>query len=258
MERTQPWKFPGNKPRLQCAPDGLVHSNLYDVNLVTYYRGFGGWDPPSPYSIHWDPALFISITLGFGSFTFPVAKTIGVFWDLVVGRGGQLLLVFLVYPTIRLAVVLVLEGRIAVLATFSRTFIERMSLNTMSNVLYNVVDTSIRQQPGKFGARLANSIRLIGGFVCCAYAIVFPTTVSAMTVYQAELTPYLSVPPKNSGILVEASQITIPENSLLDGYRIVLQDRVSTTNMDPEDEERLLACKKAQIFLFFIVYLQAG
>lgn len=105
-EKTQLWRYSGTHPRLQCAPDGLVHSNLWDVNLVTYYDN-GGWAVPSPYNLSWDPALFISVTLGFGTFTFPVAKTIDVFWDLIVERGGQLLLVFLINPTIRLAVILV-------------------------------------------------------------------------------------------------------------------------------------------------------
>ena len=49
----------------------------------------------------WDHRLFFSISLAYGNFTFSTAKTIDVFWDLIVGRGGQLLLSVLVYSALR-------------------------------------------------------------------------------------------------------------------------------------------------------------
>lgn len=45
----------------------------------------------------WDPSQFLDITLGFGSFQFGIAKGIDVGWDLIVGRGGQILLSLLSY-----------------------------------------------------------------------------------------------------------------------------------------------------------------
>lgn len=131
-----------------------------------------------------------------------------------------------------------------------------MSLTTPFNVLHNGVTGLFKPEPDKFGGTLPNALRLIAVFLCCAYAIAFPTVVSAMTGYQAELTPYLSVPPRDSGVLVDASQITIPDNVLLGGHRIGLLDNVATATLEPKNEERLLACKKSEIILIPSIYLR--
>jgi hypothetical protein len=45
----------------------------------------------------WDTNEFLDITLGFGLFDFGVAKGLDIGWDLIVGRGGQLILALLSY-----------------------------------------------------------------------------------------------------------------------------------------------------------------
>ena len=52
-------------------------------------------------SSYWDPSLFLSITFGFGNFSYAAAKGIDVAWDLIVGRAGQILLAIISYPILR-------------------------------------------------------------------------------------------------------------------------------------------------------------
>lgn len=54
----------------------------------------------APYLTLWDFSGFFEITLGCGRFTFTHAKLIDVGWDIVIGRGGQLLLALLSYRII--------------------------------------------------------------------------------------------------------------------------------------------------------------
>ena len=49
----------------------------------------------------WSKNYGLAITLGFGSFKFSVAKSIDIIWDLVVGRGGQVLAGVLLYYNFR-------------------------------------------------------------------------------------------------------------------------------------------------------------
>jgi hypothetical protein len=49
----------------------------------------------------WSKNYGLAITLGFGSFKFSVAKSIDIIWDLVVGRGGQVLAGILLYYNFR-------------------------------------------------------------------------------------------------------------------------------------------------------------
>jgi len=63
-----------------CLPDGIAVTR----------EEFGS------HSI-WDTSQFLDINLGFGWFEFGVAKGIDIGWDLIVGRGGQLILALLSY-----------------------------------------------------------------------------------------------------------------------------------------------------------------
>ena len=53
----------------------------------------------------WSKNYGLAITLGFGSFKFSAAKSIDIIWDLVVGRGGQVLAGILLYYDFRVPVI---------------------------------------------------------------------------------------------------------------------------------------------------------
>lgn len=75
------------------------------------------WDF-APYLTHWNFSEFFEITLGCGRFTFNNAKLIDVGWDIVIGRGGQLLLALLSYRIINSALLHSMETHPRSMPTF--------------------------------------------------------------------------------------------------------------------------------------------
>lgn len=138
---------------------------------------------------NWDPGSWLSVTLAFGSFSFSTAKAIDVSWDLIIGRGGQLLLAFLAYSTIR------------------RSFSHAM----MRTSWHMPVTTRLIFDPVSFTGLwaslkdLANrrwSWRLYAYIVMVIYISSFSTIVSAMTGYRATSSVYYRSDNNQSQILV--------------------------------------------------------
>ena len=72
-----------------CDPNGKPHVKAKDCSNDYNYNQY------------WDPSLFLSVTLGCGDLQYTSARVIDIFWDLVVGRGGQAVLALLAYPVVR-------------------------------------------------------------------------------------------------------------------------------------------------------------
>jgi hypothetical protein len=73
----------------------------------------------------WDTNQFLDITLGFGSFEFGVAKGIDIGWDLVVGRGGQILLALFSYRVCSAVLLHSMETRAVSLYTYTAVGFDR-------------------------------------------------------------------------------------------------------------------------------------
>ena len=87
--------FAPNNENWQCLPNGTaIPSSALSYTV-------------------WDPSQFLDITLGFGSFQFGIAKGIDVGWDLIVGRGGQILLSLLSYRVLSAVLVHSMETHCA-------------------------------------------------------------------------------------------------------------------------------------------------
>lgn len=142
-------------------------------------------------NVYWTtkpPGLFdtrfaFAINLGFGSFSYTIAKSLDLAWDLVVGRVGQALFTSFTYITFKRA-----------LTTSRRAY--EISYEKFLALTYS---------PGNFMAFLTyldDFVRPSGSFrqflmalaivYCTVYVLIFPTWVSAMTGYQAELKPFES------------------------------------------------------------------
>ncbi|KAK5674213.1 hypothetical protein LTS10_013050 [Elasticomyces elasticus] len=206
-----------------CYPDGSVHfAEQNHHNKPSYYppRPEDGHGDPSTNSLRkqaWVPALFLSITLGFGEFTFPVAKAIDVAWDLVVGRGGQFLLTMLTYPVVRKVLLYTLESKPVSFHEYSSiAFDSSVSATSLYPVLLG------QRASGFFrpsGTRywLHTAVLLIGG-----YLIVFPTIVSTMTGYQSAQQPVIKDPSNPEKYLNVSRKLFVPDLVVKDGERLSL------------------------------------
>lgn len=141
----------------QCAPD---------VTLVL---------PDQTLSPSWDAKYFFSITLAWGEFDLSTAKIIDVFWDLIVGTGGQLLLSLLAFSTMRRAIWTSVEKRPWHLPVLARLMLDPVSYMGLWSTLKDIY------QEGS---------GILAGFAFVITSILaFSTVVSAMRGYRSGMVP---------------------------------------------------------------------
>ncbi|KAI6843470.1 hypothetical protein KC340_g8260 [Hortaea werneckii] len=134
--------------------------------------------------------------MGFSGLTFSQAKAIDIFFDLVIGRGSQLLVALAAYPLLRRAVLRSMEVREFSLALVLPFFIERLSAFTLWAMLTNMRVT--RKKDSSSDARIARpSVRMDWRIVLVVlvgcYILSIPTFLSAMTSYQTRGEPFFPV-----------------------------------------------------------------
>ena len=125
---------------------------------------------------HWDPELFLSITFGFGQFTYAAAKGIDVVWDLVIGRLGQVFLAVLAYPVLRRSLATCMEVREVHFPVYASLAFDKVSLASLSATTRDL-----------FGRKKADSRRSVlfsfdwryfSHALVLTYILGFPTMVS--------------------------------------------------------------------------------
>ena len=164
----------------------------------------------------WDASQFLSITLGFGAFSFSAAKAIDISWDLVVGRGGQAVLIWICYPLFRRALARVMETKSITLPTYAAMAFGKVSLGTTYMLCS---PASILPPEGSSGRR---DWRFVLMGLASAYLLAFPTFLSSVTGYQARMIPYVKDP--DGGDLVPMTNWTQPDFIVKDGGRVGLSD----------------------------------
>lgn len=73
----------------------------------------------------WDTSQLLDITLAFGSFNFEFAKGIDVAWDVIIGRGGQIVLALLSYRILGAVLLQSMETRPASFKTYAAIGLDR-------------------------------------------------------------------------------------------------------------------------------------
>ncbi|KAK5696263.1 hypothetical protein LTR17_024368 [Elasticomyces elasticus] len=205
-----------------CYPDGSVRfAKQYHHNDPSYYPP---WGEDSRYGLNsgtlrkqaWMPSLFLSITLGFGAFTFPEAKAIDVAWDLIIGRGAQFLLTMLAYPVVRKVLLYTLESKPVSFHEYSSiAFDSSISATSLyPTLLRRRASGLFRPSSTRYWLRFA--VLLIG-----AYLLLFPTIVSTMTGYQSAQQPVIK-DPSNPEKYLNVSNLIVPDLVVKDGERLKL------------------------------------
>ena len=103
----------------------------YNQNLNWVSLSNGKAVPTSDSPSVWDTDQFLNINLGFGFFKFGIAKGIDIGWDLMVGRGGQMLLALLSYRVLSAVLLHSMETRSASFYTYTAVGFDRGPLLTI-------------------------------------------------------------------------------------------------------------------------------
>jgi len=247
-----------------CQPDGAIQFPWLHVDAKTTL---------------WDSSLFLDITLGFGRLTFAEAKALDIAWDLVVGRGGQVLLVVMAYPIFRRTLRLCLESpsRGVPIDTFAAVAFSRISLDSARRIARDfgtscrvrnpdledipAVERSDRSASGrnfwrwewrwisKGRARISSCswpLRFLGLMLVSIYILAFPTFLSAMTGYQTSAIAYI-LNPDDPESLFKASKLIQNNFVVYDGSRIGLTDNLTIAYQEtPELYDVLSNCEYVQ------------
>lgn len=199
---------------------GYEESVLFycDSNSRIRFNADNTNDGKSPY---WDDSLFLSVTMGFHGLSFVQAKAIDIGFDLVVGRGSQILAALATYPIFRRAVLRSMEVRNLSLALLLPFFMERLSFFTLWSMVANMRSSrrppsGVSNEARKSGSRVDWRIVLV--LLTGCYILSLPTWMSAMTSYQARSAPYM--PSKNGSEYLSADDLGKPDLIIEYGYLI--------------------------------------
>lgn len=200
----------------------------------------------SPY---WDNRLFLSVTMGFHGLTFAQAKAIDICFDLVVGRGSQLLLALATYPILRRSILRSMEVGEFSLALLLPFFMERLSVNSLwamfANMRYRRTKSKTDEHAELVGFRKAK-VRVDWRVVLVAlvgcYVLALPTITSVMTSYQVRSAPFL---PDGLGyVSTKEIENRIPDFILWNGDLVGLSENYPMYNdSDTDLLPTCLACK---------------
>lgn len=185
------------------------------------------------YNPYWDRTMFLSITLGFGRFSFPIAKAIDACWDIVVGKGGQLLLGITTYRVLRRSLALTMEHTPVCIPTVTAVATEKVSLFTVRKLVRGGFTDLIKTEHEKLWKRLrlSTTARFAAYIFVCTYVLAFGTFTSVMTGYQAQFDTYVNN--TRSGGLTAISSLYIPAMVVVDASRVAVGDGFATGGLAP-------------------------
>jgi hypothetical protein len=170
----------------------------------------------------WDPKLFFTINISFGSLSFTAVKIIDACWDILVGRGGQLLMGIVAYRVIRRSFTLTMERQDVPISTVTSIYCGKIQLLAFWNLLYDTFSFSRSHYNTSRRTNLSGRFRLAMQASIILYVLAFPTLVSVMTGYRIEFTGVFGYAPGNFGQLTPIEELGRPRMVILNGSRIGL------------------------------------
>lgn len=176
------------------------------------------------YKPFWDPELFFTINIPYGTLSFTAAKIVDACWDAVVGRGGQMLAALMAYRVLRKSMTLILESRSMPIPAITAFCCQQVSLISGWELLRAGLGLGKLRKREPLCANRANGVRLAGHLVVFAYVLSFATVASVMTGYQAKLSGVFDYNEGSVSQVKPLSEIYRSELMIHDGKRIGLAE----------------------------------
>lgn len=218
-------------------PLATGRSQYVDAGVWCAPGGEGGVSPGQDSNVHWSPALILSITLGFGNLPISIARVIDIGWDLVIGRGGQVLLGLLSYRILRRSLLRRMEGEPIRFSVYTSLAFRQISLSALWAVLHDIGLGSSKKEIS-LRRRLRLDWRFYGHVLVLTYILAFPTLISVSAGYQANYTARVKF---GDGLSVPASNVTVPDMVVIDGNRVGLRP-YQPLNASNTSFDSVLAC----------------
>jgi hypothetical protein len=173
--------------------DGSTFSRIFQDKLQTCGNSFG---TPENATVTGIENLFV-LDNTFGRFTFSQAKTIDVVWDVVIGRGVQLLAWWIGYVVFCDALLRAIERHPASFEIFQRIALEGPSLLSLWTLVKEQWCAKSKRTRALFFFMWLSTI----------YIISIPMFISAMTGYDSTSIPWVSLEDNNPNNIVATSML---------------------------------------------------
>lgn len=171
------------------------------------------------YNPFWDPKLFLTINVAYGRFSFTTVKVIDAGWDVVIGKGGQVVAAIVAYPVLRRSLTLVMESCVIPIATTTSFYCRQIQAESVWSMIRFLFPFRDRKKALN-RLNVLGKIRLAAHLLVCAYVLSFTTLASVMTGYRPELTGYFGYSESKISELKPVDNIYISQLGLLDGERV--------------------------------------
>jgi hypothetical protein len=180
-----------------------------------------------------DSSYFFTPNLSFGTFTFTQVKVVDIAWDLIIGRGGQLLLAWVNYRVFNEWLVYHMELHPTSYKLYAAVAFETTTIGTLGVLAKEFL--AFGQGTWK---RFFRWLAILSMLLSTIYVLSFPTLMAAMTGYIATYEPYIEDYDHN---LIEWRQIKQVAHIINDAERLGSYSGplVATT-----DDEKLLEAIK--------------
>lgn len=182
------------------------------------------------YSPLWDPQLYFTVNIAFGRFAFSSAKVIDAIWDVVAGRGGQMLAAAIAYRVLRRSLTLTMERQSLTMPTVTSLYCQQIQIIPVIRLAYNSSWHRNSHQSNQRQASHLGRLRLANQVFICVYVLSFATLVSVMTGYRALLTGYFGYNAHQPSQLLPTSELVIPRLAVFDATKIGLPDELFVAN----------------------------
>lgn len=167
--------------------------------LPPYYEDYNKFDIKN----------IFQITLGFGRMSFPTAKLIDVFWDVMVGRGGQGVLIAIAYRVFTNALTRLMEDSAVSYRTFTSLTFETATVATIFGLARDFSTNATSRAKLSIFWIILSSI----------WIAAFPTYTSAMTGYASNVGEYIT---DRNKALIPYNDVQLLDYIIHDGWRIGL------------------------------------
>ena len=156
----------------------LLPVGLATIGTMVNTGGTEGCLPDGTFAIPgnfdiWNPQYVLTLTVGFGRMSFPLAKLVDLSWDVVIGHGGQALLIWIAYKILTRHLVCLMEHDGVTTRTYTTV---AFHTGTLEGAWMLMRDLTKRK-------KFTTSRNLVMMVYAGVYLLIFPAIISAMTSY---------------------------------------------------------------------------
>lgn len=159
-----------------------------------------------------DSSYFFTPNLSFGTMTFTQVKVIDIAWDLIIGRGGQILLAWVNYHVFNEWLVYHMECHLTSYKLYAAVAFKTTSMSTIG-----ILGKEFLAYGENTWRRFLRWLAILSMLLSTLYVLSFPTLMAAMTGYISKTEPYVEDYNKN---LIEWSKVDLVWCVINDAHRI--------------------------------------